>query len=224
MFNLLVFFSSQDIRLVADCFIVADKMIEESKKGFEKTIEAVAEEEAIKQAASLSTLPATTKKGKPEIHDEDDESVHSSKKDRKSKRQTTKNAAKPSGKAKKEDDDDETATGGNLPDILSTASLVVELQKSNEDAPFELLEAIAKIIRTDLVDSYRRVLNVKAQAIAASSAGDRKSTHKAVQEQISATVWLMRMFGRGIEHFPSGMWYFFFFSNNFIILCFDSCF
>ncbi|OQV20764.1 E3 UFM1-protein ligase 1 [Hypsibius exemplaris] len=188
----------KDIRLVQDIFVVAEKMVEESKKLFDTCIETIAEEDAKKQSSMMPSVPSgASKKAQA---DDDEDLLPSSKKDRKGKRQTGKGATKSAGKGKRDEEDD---SGASVPEFLTVPALVVELQKANEDAPFELLEAIARAIQADLVESHRRVLKVKVELIAASSAGDRKSTHKAVQEQISATIWLMRMFAKGIEHFSA---------------------
>ena len=223
--NLITSKKLKGVRLVNDTFVLAEKMLEDSTKQFEPLIERVTEEEAVKHSSILMASSASVAKkgGKVSYYfsirldladfvfpvflqvvmeDDDNDSVPSSKKDRKGKKQTGKSTKETQAKSRKDSEQDEGS--GHPPDFLTTAAIVVELQKSHKDAPYELLNSIAESIQSTLVSRYRQTLDAKARAIAASSVTDRKQSHKSVQDQVNATVWLMRLFTKGIEHFSSG--------------------
>ncbi|XP_055357185.1 E3 UFM1-protein ligase 1-like [Paramacrobiotus metropolitanus] len=186
----------KDIQLLEGNFLVANKMIDDCRDLYGPRIETVADQEATTQAAILMAAPAKA------AHQEDDDvdSNVSSKKSRKDQRkQPTAKVASKGGKGKKVDDV-EGSQDVALPDFLTIPAIVVEMQKIYEDAPYELLKAIADLIQPGLSSQYRKVLDAKAKTIIASSAVDRKQTHKTVQDQISMNMWLMRLFCKGIEH------------------------
>ncbi|GAU95570.1 hypothetical protein RvY_07169-2 [Ramazzottius varieornatus] len=182
------------VRLVNDTFVLADKMLEDSAKQFESLIEKVTEEEAVKHSSILMASTSAAKKA-----DDDTDSMVSSKKDRKGKKQPGKKETQ--GKSRKDSEQDEGSV--QPPNFLKTAQIVLELQKIYKEAPYELLNSIAESIQSTLVAQYRHSLDTKARAIAASSVNDRKQSHKSIQDQINTTVWLMRLFSKGIEHFSS---------------------